>query len=60
MPLSMIEGLTENSTTEQIREAISKGMEQCMTEGGKDQKECAGMIYSMARERTGKELNYGK
>lgn len=59
MPLP-VESLNPDSNTEQIREQISQSMEQCMKEGGKDQKECAGMIYSMAREKTGKELNFGR
>jgi len=28
-------------------------------EGGKDMKQCAGMIYGMARQATGKELSEG-
>lgn len=59
MPLS-VERLSPETSTERIQEAISESMSQCMKEGGRTQKECAGMIYSMAREATGKSLNYGK
>ena len=59
MPMP-VESLTPDSHMEMIREAISKSMEQCMKEGGKDMKQCAGMIYEMAREHTGKELNFGR
>lgn len=55
-----VESLTPDSHTEQIRDAIAASMEQCMKEGGRDQKQCAGMIYSMARKATGKELDYGR
>ena len=59
MPLA-VEQLTPDSPERTIREAISQSIAACMREGGRDQKQCAGMIYSMAREATGKELNEGK
>lgn len=59
MPLS-VENLTKDSGAGSIREAISKSMKQCMDEGGRTQKECAGMIYSIARKKTGKSLEGGK
>lgn len=55
MPLS-VESLTPASSTQEIREAISESVEQCVKEGTKDQKECAGMVYGMARNATGKEI----
>ena len=58
MPLE-VENLSSNSSTEQIREAISKTIKKLMGEG-KDQKSAAGQAYGMAREKTGKELNYGR
>jgi len=59
-----VENLTKDSPPNAIRDAISASMEKCMHEkkdGKSDDmmKECAGMIYSMARERTGKELSEG-
>lgn len=57
MPLA-VQALTPDSDITAIRDAISKSIEKCMQEG-KDQKECAGMAYSMAREATGKELGEG-
>lgn len=58
MPLA-VESLTENSNIEEIREAISQSIEKCVNEGT-DQKQCAAMSYDIAREKTGKELNFGK
>lgn len=58
MPLA-VDALNENSTTEQIREAISKTIQELMHEG-KEQKTAAGQAYGMAREKTGKSLDYGK
>lgn len=65
MPNSAMENLTPDSSEEQIRSAISAEIELCMGQpapAGADnqQKYCAGKAYGMARERTGKELNYGK
>ena len=57
MPLA-VEVLTPDSTTEAIRDAISKSIEQCVLEG-KDQKQCAAIAYSQARDRTGKSLGEG-
>ena len=54
-----VENLTTQSQARAIRDAISESMRKCMEEGGRTQKECAGMIYSMAREHTGKELGEG-
>ena len=59
MPLA-VDNLTPDSNPEQTRDAISKSIEKCMQEGGKTQKECAGMVYSIARDKTGKELNLGR
>ena len=59
MPLA-VESLTEQSNPEQIRDAISKSIEKCMQEGGKTQKECAGMAYGIAKDKTGKALDMGR
>lgn len=56
MPLA-VDNLNKNSTEDQIREAISATIEQLIKEG-KTQKEAAGQAYNMARDKTGKELNY--
>ena len=58
MPLA-VEALTEASTLQATRDAISASIEQCIKEG-KTQRECAGMSYSIAREKTGKELGEGR
>jgi len=57
MPLA-VDNLTPDSPITAIREAIGKTIEQCMGEG-KEQKECAGMAYDIAREKTGKSLGEG-
>ena len=59
MPLP-VENLTPESSIVVIRDAISASIKQCMEEGGKTQKECAGMAYGIAREKTGKELGEGR
>lgn len=65
MPNSAMDNLSPSSTDQQIQEAISAEIELCMNqpapEGAEDQqKYCAGKAYGMAREKTGKSLNYGK
>lgn len=59
MPLS-VQQLTPESTDPDVQEAVSESIRTCMEEGGKTQQECAGMAYGIARDKTGKELNYGK
>lgn len=60
MPLS-VERLTPESTQPAIQDAISESMSQCMKEAdGRTQKECAGMIYGIARDKTGKPLDMGR
>ena len=58
MPNPTMERLTPDSTDQQVQDAISKEIELCMGEPGADQKACAGRAYGMARDKTGKELNY--
>ncbi len=58
MPLS-VDKLNENSTIEQIREAISQTISTLINEG-KTQEEAAGQAYGMARDKTGKSLDFGK
>ncbi len=65
MPNPTMDNLTSESTDQQVQEAISAEIELCMNQpapaGAEDQqKYCAGKAYGMAREKTGKELNYGK
>ena len=61
MPNPKMEALNPNSTDPQIQEAVKAEIEYCMSnEAGADQKACAGKAYGMAREKTGKELNYGQ
>jgi len=65
MPNPAMDSLTPESTDQQIQEAISAEIELCMKQpappGTEDQqKYCAGKAYGMAREKTGKSLDYGK
>ena len=55
MPLS-VENLNEESGMDAIRQAISDSIAACMKEGGRDQKQCAAIAYSIARDKTGKKL----
>ena len=59
MPLA-VDQLGEKSSDKDTQDAISKSIETCMREGGRSQEQCAAIAYEKARERTGKELNYGK
>jgi len=59
VPLA-VDNLTKDSTTEQIREAISATIKYLMENEGKSQKDAAGQAYGMARDKTGKELDFGK
>ena len=60
MPNPKMAALTKDSTDPQVQEAISSEIEMCMKEPGAESKACAGKAYGIAREKTGKELNYGK
>ena len=60
MPNPKMDALNKNSSEKQIQEAISSEIETCMGEPGADQKACAGRAYGMAREKTGKALDYGQ
>jgi len=54
MPLA-VERLTDQSTLADARGAVDDSIAQCIREG-KSQKECAGMAFSMARERCNPEV----
>ena len=58
MPLP-VDNLTPDSPTTAIREAIGQSIAQCLREGGREQKQCAAIAYSIAREKTGKGLMEG-
>ena len=61
MPNPKMDALNKNSTDPQIQEAISAEIEHCMSkEPGAESKTCAGRAYGIARQKTGKELNYGR
>ena len=65
MPLA-VERLTKQSSQEAIDSAISDSYETCMGEKKEGesiadrQKRCGGMIYGIAREKTGKPLRAQK
>lgn len=59
MPLA-VEALTKDSSMEQIREAISQTIRYLIKNEGKTQKEAAGQAYGMARDKTGKALDFGR
>lgn len=60
MPNPKMDALTKDSSDAQIQGAISAEIEACMHEPGAEQKACAGKAYGMAREKTGKALDYGR
>ncbi|KKN72615.1 hypothetical protein LCGC14_0408570 [marine sediment metagenome] len=60
MPNPKMDALNNNSTDQQINEAVSAEIETCMSQPGADQKACAGKAFGMAREATGKELDLGR
>ncbi len=60
MPNPKMDALSKDSSEEQIREAISSEIETCMGEPGAESKACAGRAYGIAREKTGKALDYGR
>jgi len=60
MPNPKMEALTKDSSDAQIQEAISSEIQTCMHEPGAEQKACAGRAYGMARDKTGKALDYGR
>ena len=60
MPNPKMDALTKDSSDAQIQEAISEEIRLCMGEPGAEQKACAGKAYGMAREATGKALDYGR
>ena len=55
MPLA-VENLRKDSSMDAVRTAISSSIHKCMQEGGRDQKQCAAIAYSIARKKTGKSL----
>lgn len=59
MPLP-VDNLTKDNGLQSIRDAISGSIEACMKEGGRDQKQCAAIAYSIARKQTGQSLGEGK
>ena len=59
MPLA-VDNLTKQSNPNQIRDAISATISYLMKNEGKTQEQAAGQAYGMARQKTGKELDYGR
>jgi len=55
-----MDALSKDSSDSQIQEAISEEIRLCMGQPGAEQKACAGRAYGMAREATGKALDYGR
>ncbi len=60
MPNPKMDALTKDSSDQQIQDAISAEIEQCMGQPGAEQKACAGRAYGMARSATGKALDLGR
>ena len=60
MPSIKMDALTKESTDQQVQEAISSEIQTCMGEPGAEQKACAGKAFDMARQATGKALDFGR
>ena len=60
MPSPKMDALTKDSTDQQVQEAISSEIQTCMGEPGAEQKACAGKAFGMARQATGKALDFGR
>jgi len=60
MPNPKMDALSKDSSDSQIQDAISEEIRLCMGQPGAEQKACAGRAYGMAREKTGKALDYGR
>ena len=60
MPSPKMDALTKESTDQQVQEAISAEISTCMGEPGAEQKACAGKAFGMARQATGKALDFGR
>lgn len=50
MPLK-VQTIPKDAPPQAVRDAISESIEKCMHEGGRTQKECAGMVYGILRDR---------
>ncbi len=55
-----VSNLTPDSSDKETKDAINDSFAICMKEPGKTQEQCAGMIYGIAREKTGRELQGAK
>ena len=60
MPNPKMDALTKDSTDQQVQEAVNAEISTCMGEPGADQKACAGKAFGMARQATGKALDFGR
>ena len=60
MPSPKMDALTKDSTDQQVQEAVSAEIQTCMGEPGANRKDCAGKAFGMARQATGKALDFGR
>ncbi len=60
MPNPKMDALNKESSDKQVQEAISAEIQTCMREPGAEQKACAGKAFGMARQATGKALDFGR
>ena len=53
-----VDRLTKDSPLQAVREAVGASIQQCMDEpNDKTQEDCAGMAFSIAREKSGQALD---
>jgi|TARA_R100000306_G_C4304898_1_gene107098 hypothetical protein len=58
MPLP-VDNLTKQSSAEEVREAITASVQQCMQEDGKEQQECVAMSIGIARRNVSDDIRRG-
>ena len=58
MPLP-VEGLSQQSSPDQVKEAVSASMQQCMAEGGKSEEQCQGEILALVKRKMGSTIRRG-
>ena len=58
MPLP-VEGLSQQSSPDQVREAISASMQQCRAGGEKSQEQCQSEIIALVKRKMGSTVRRG-
>jgi hypothetical protein len=54
-----IEGLSQRSSPDQVKEAIAASMQQCMAGGEKSQEQCQSEIMALVKRKMGNTIRRG-